>query len=350
MMSGVNRDLVHIGCYTAASGGAGEGITLARRDPTNGALTLLGVAAVTDSPSFLCRHPDLPVLYAANESDEGAVSAFAVADDGTLDPLGSRPTGGIHPCHVAVSPDGRHLASTNYDSGSFAVHPLARDGALGERADLVAHDGRGPHPERQEAPHAHQASWDSDGHLRVVDLGVDAVFRYAVEHGRTRLAGEPLRTPPGTGPRHLARGPGGWLYVAGELSAAVLAYEVDPATGAATERARVAASERSGLVQPSEIAVDPAGRFLYVANRGVDTIAVFALVDGLPRYLTEVPTGGRWPRHFVLWDDFLYVANERSHSVVAFEITGTTGVPVATGVILEVASPTCLTPPAVLVM
>jgi 6-phosphogluconolactonase len=344
----IDGDLVHIGCYTAASGGTGTGITLARRDRATGALTSLGVAAVTESPSFLCRHPDRPVLYAANELDAGAVSAFAVADDGALSPLGTRPTGGVHPCHLAVSPDGRYLAGTNYGSGSVFVHLLDPDGVPGERVDLVEHRERGPHPERQEAAHAHMASWDPDGHLRVVDLGADAVYRYAIEGGRLRAAGEPLRTPPGTGPRHLARGPGGWFYLAGELDATVAAYEVVPATGQPHERARVAASARGGPVQPSEIAVDAAGSFLYVANRGPDTISVFALQDGLPRYLTEVPTGGRWPRHFVVWDGFVYVANERSHTVATLQIAEPTGVPVATGAILEVASPTCVTPPVVL--
>jgi 6-phosphogluconolactonase (cycloisomerase 2 family) len=107
------------------------------------------------------------------------------------------------------------------------------------------------------------------------------------------------------------------------------------------ERARVAATAHSGHVQPSEIAVSADGRFLYLANRGPDTIATFALADGVPQYLAEVPTGGRWPRHFALSGRFLYVANERSDTVVTLEIPSS-GVPVATGSVLELGTPTCV--------
>jgi hypothetical protein len=43
-------------------------------------------------------------------------------------------------------------------------------------------------------------------------------------------------------------------------------------------------------------------------------------------------------------EGLLYVANERSHTVVTFEVPRT-GVPVATGAVLEVPSPTCIAPP-----
>src|SRR3954467_1453429 len=104
---GANGDHVFVGCYTADKGGGGEGIALLRRAPATGALTRLGVAARTPSPSFLTQHPTAPVLYAANELDAGTVSAFRVAADGSLTPLATRETGGVHPCHLAVSADGR---------------------------------------------------------------------------------------------------------------------------------------------------------------------------------------------------------------------------------------------------
>src|SRR3712207_582263 len=131
---GVNGELVYVGCYTGESGGKGEGITLLLRDPDSGALTRHGVVAHTPSPSFLAAHPARPVLYAVNELAEGTVSAFAIGDRGALSPLAVRSTGGQHPCHVAVTPDGRFLLSANYGSGSIAVHPLDADGVPGERA------------------------------------------------------------------------------------------------------------------------------------------------------------------------------------------------------------------------
>src|SRR5438105_2412744 len=67
--------------------------------------------------SWLTWHPRLPVLYAVHELAEGAVCAVALGPDDTPRVLGTLPTGGAAPCHLAVTPDGRHLLAANYGSG-----------------------------------------------------------------------------------------------------------------------------------------------------------------------------------------------------------------------------------------
>ncbi|MCX5067232.1 lactonase family protein [Micromonospora lupini] len=340
-------EIVHIGGYTAQSGGRGSGIVAAHRDPATGALTPLGTAAVTPSPSFLVRHPTRPVLYAVNELPDGEISAWQVGPDGALDALGSRSTGGAEPCHLAVLPDGDHLVAANYGGGSVAVFPLDVQGVPGERTDLVVHEGHGPDPERQDRAHAHMVSpGRGRGPLLAVDLGTDSVYRYDLDGASGRLVprGPRMRTAPGTGPRHLARHPDGRrCYLVGELDASVTAYESTD-DGALHQRGRVEASERAGHVQPSEVAVTPDGRFLYVANRGVGTIAVFNLADELPELVAEVDTGGEWPRHFALIGEHLYVADERADMVRVFRRDASTGVPAPVGEPVPVASPTCVLP------
>ncbi|MET8364645.1 lactonase family protein [Micromonospora sp. NPDC005194] len=340
-------EIVHIGGYTAQSGGRGSGIVAAHRDPATGTLTPLGTVAVTPSPSFLVRHPTRPVLYAVNELTDGEVSAWQVGPDGALDALGSRSTGGAEPCHLAVLPDGDHLVAANYGGGSVAVFPLDAQGVPGERTDLVVHEGHGPDPERQDRAHAHMVSpGRGRGPLLAVDLGTDSVYRYDLDGASGRLVprGPRMRTVPGTGPRHLARHPDGRrCYLVGELDASVTAYEVTD-DGALHQRGRVEASERAGHVQPSEVAVDPDGRFLYVANRGVGTIAVFDLAGELPDLVAEVDTGGEWPRHFALIGEHLYVADERADMVRAFRRDASTGIPAPVGEPVPVASPTCVLP------
>ncbi|WP_405090946.1 lactonase family protein [Micromonospora sp. NBC_01392] len=338
------HEVVHIGGYTAESDGRAEGIVAARRDPTTGALTPLGTVAVTPSPSFLARHPGQPVLYAVNELPEGGLSAFRVAPDGGLTALGVRPTGGAEPCHLAIAPDGRHVFVANYGGGSLAVFPLDADGVPGERTDLVRHEGHGADPERQEAAHCHMVSPDpAGGPLLAVDLGTDSVYRYDLDAASGRLVprGPRLRTPAGTGPRHLARHPDGrrcWLV--GELDATVTGYDLTP--DGLRQRVRVDASGRTGHVQPAGVAVGPDGNFLYVSNRGVGTVAVFALAGETPELVAEVDAGGGWPRHFALAGSHLYVADERADLVRVFRVDPGSGVPEPVGEPVPVASPTCV--------
>jgi 6-phosphogluconolactonase (cycloisomerase 2 family) len=334
-------ELVFVGCYTGEGGGKGEGVVLLRRDPRTGALTREGVAARTPSPSFLARHPDLPVLYAVNELAQGTVTAWTVEDDGTLTALAVQSTGGGHPCHLAVTSDGRHLVAANYGSGSVAVLPLDGAGAPGERTDLLAHDGSGPDRDRQEGPHAHMVAPDPSGReVLAVDLGADRVFRYVLDPVAGRLVAQEPAVPAaaGSGPRHLARHPDGTLYVVGELAGTITGYRPDPATGRLVAGPAVPTSAGPGPVYPSEVAVRRDGRFVYVANRGPDTVAVFA--DG--ERTAEVASGGEWPRHLVLAGDHLYVANERSHTVTTFAVGAEDGVPRAAFGPTAVPSPTCV--------
>jgi 6-phosphogluconolactonase len=334
---------VYVGGYTGDKGGGAEGITLLRRDPVSGVLTSLGVAARTPSPSFLAQHPTLPVLYAVNELEpDGTVSAFSVAADGGLTPLATRPTGGSDPAHVAVSPDGRFLLVANYSSGSVAVHPLDAEGAPGERSDLLGLTGAGPDPERQQGPHAHMAL-PTGGGVLIADLGSDRVWRSRLDplSGRLVTTEPAIVAKPGTGPRHLRIAPDGTVLLVGELAGTLSWYQpaADGSLGLAGE---TAASAVEGQNYPSEITMGRDGRFIYVANRGPNTVSAFAWDGERATMIAEVPTGGDWPRHMALLGDHLYVTNQLSHSVTTFRIDADSGVPTPQGEPTAEASPTCL--------
>jgi 6-phosphogluconolactonase (cycloisomerase 2 family) len=312
---------------------------LARRDPRTGALDEPVTVAETPAPSYLVRHPTLSVLYAVDERETGGVAAFAIGDDLGLVALGADATGGAFPCHLAVTGDGRHLVTANYGDGSITVHRLGEDGSL---ADLTAHHplGRasGADPQRQAGPHAHQVVPGEGDHLRVVNLGGDAVHVLRLDDG-VPLEVDRTLLRPGSGPRNFVAADG-FAYVCGELDASVTVFAVDAATGAWREHARVPGDSAGG--QLSEILLSADGRFLYVASRGPDTIATFALSDGQPRLVGEVSTGGAWPRQVTRVDDLLYVANERSHTVVVFRLDPASGLPAPTGCVRHVPSPTCV--------
>jgi len=341
---GANHEYVFLGCYTGESGGEGEGIALLRRDPATGELTRLGVVARTPSPSFLAQHPRLPVLYAVNELNAGTVSAFAVAEDASLTPLAVQSTGGSAPCHLAVSADARHLLVANYLSGDVSVHPLDADGVPGERCDLLRFEGQGPVADRQEGPHAHMVAPDPNGpDVLISDLGSDRVWRARLDpvSGRLTLVGAAIVATPGTGPRHLRYSIDGALLLVGELTGDLTWYRPDTSDGS-LQLAGGAASSSDKSNYPSELATGRDGRFVYVANRGPDTVAVFAWEPDGGTLIAEVATGGQWPRHLALLGDHLYVANERSQNVTIFRIDPDTGIPQSQGEPVAEGSPTCV--------
>lgn len=314
-----------IGTYTSAEGG-GTGIAAAAYDTGTGAITPGPVVAGVENPSYLAPHPSGATVYAVAEQDAGAVTAVAVGPDGTYEVLGSRSTGGSGPTHLSVHPSGRWLLSANYTSGSVAVHPIAQDGSLGERTDLITHSSPPPGPGRN-GPHAHQIVTAPDGgHVLAADLGTDTVYTYRLDESAGTLT-EVSRAAlaPGSGPRHLTFHPGGrFAYLACELDNTTVVCAYDPATGALTPGPGQPTGTGSGASYPAQLVVTGDGAYAYLANRGHNSLTRYAVEDdgAALRLLDTVPVGGDWPRQLALTPDgsLLLAANQRSSTVTVFRV------------------------------
>ncbi|MGA5410643.1 lactonase family protein [Streptomyces lavendulocolor] len=333
----------YIGSFTSAGG---RGVVAATVDRRTGALTVTGASDAVADPSFLVAAPAGDVLYAVGETEEGAVAAFDVT--GPAPRLLGRPApvGGAHPTHLALAHG--HALTANYGSGSVSALPLGPDGAPRPAARVLRHHGAGPHPERQAAPHAHQVVPAPGGRwVLSVDLGTDSVHVGALDPGTGVLTahGEtPMR--PGSGPRHLAFHPAAsHVYVLAELAPTLTVCRWDADTGVLAPVGEPVVLPTDALSHPSGIVAAPDGRFLWAAVRGDDTIAVLALDETgeRPRVVTTVPCGGHWPRDLALDPEGrrLYVANERSGDVTWFDIDPTTGVPGRAGS-LEAPAASCV--------
>ncbi|MFC8520254.1 lactonase family protein [Streptomyces sp. NPDC057257] len=323
--------LVLTGSYMKDTGGQGAGLTAVRLDPKTGALRpdpRLPAVPVTGA-SYLAAHPSSAVVYSTDETDPGAVRAVVRRSDGTPAPLGAPVgSGGANPCHLTVHPDGRWLLTANYGSdtapGSVAVHRLGPDGRVAELTDVAVHEGTGPVRGRQDGSHAHQVLFSPDGrYVLATDLGADAVFvhRLDTRTGRLRqIAVNRLR--PGSGPRHLAFAPDGVrVWSADELSCTLTCHRYDPATGTLTEASRVPATTSRDIVnQPGGIVASPCGRFVWVTNRGADTVAAFRATGTKLQPIGEVPSGGAWPRGLTPAADHLLVANQHSGTLAALRV------------------------------
>ncbi|HUF09010.1 MAG TPA: lactonase family protein [Rhodothermales bacterium] len=348
---------VYVGTYTR---GRSKGIYLLDLDLETGALRSRGLAAKSDSPSFLAVHPSRGTLYAVNSvakfggRDGGGVSAFRIdPNKRRLKLINSRPSLGAGPCYVALDSAGRNALVSNYAGGSVAVLPIDSDGSLGEATAFVQHEGSSVNPKRQEGPHAHSMNLDAgDRFALAADLGADKVFVYRFDPKTGTLApNDPAfaALKAGAGPRHLTFHPGGThVYVVNELDLTVTVFSYDAAHGVLSEVQTV--STLPGDAEPgystAEIRVHPTGRFLYASNRGHDTIAVFAIDpnSGELSSVEHAPTLGRTPRHFAIdpAGRFLLAANQDSDSVVVFRIDQETGGLTPTGETASVPSPVCI--------
>ncbi|MFD9888417.1 lactonase family protein [Amycolatopsis sp. NPDC059027] len=308
-------DLVLVGGYGPT------GIVIFRRSAT-GQLTHAGTLPM-ESPSWLTRHPALPMLYAANETADGAITSVRIEDSGTLIALDTVDSGGADPCHLAVTQDGRFLLCANYSSGSLAVFGLDSDGRITGRTDLVRHIGRGPAEGRQDSAHVHMAvpGIDDLGTIvSAVDLGTDEIRSYRLSPEGKLHEFAVSTVPSGTGPRQLIRRPGTDLaYVVGELAGTLVTMrEIRPG---AFEVVAVTPSTHAADTTPNLVAhVELDGDRLYLSSRGPDCVTEFTL-DPAALAVTDHPSGAE-PRHFALADGMCFVAAQNDDAITVFPLDG----------------------------
>jgi 6-phosphogluconolactonase len=355
--------LVYIGTYTGSDSKLGrrsQGIYRFSIDTHTGALTPAGVTTGIANPSWLALHPSGRTLYAGSEMREhgqrsgGAAVALAIdAASGDLSYLNDQLTLGAGPCFLSLDPTGHLLMVANYASGSLSVFPVRPDGFLEPASQVIQHSGSGPVADRQERPHAHCIIPDPTGCFALAaDLGIDQVCVYRIDLEAKRL--EPADPPgaslaPGAGPRHIAFHPNGrWLYVTGELDSTLTVFAWDAGQGKLHYVQAISSLPAGwqGVNYPAEVAVAPSGQFVYMSNRGHDSIAIFA-VDVTTGKLTPAghePSQGAFPRHFALdpTGAFMLVANQDGDTLVVFRADPRTGKLTPTGRTVTVPMPVCV--------
>ena len=341
----------YIGTYTKS--GKSQGVYVSKLDTETGKLAAVELAGEAPSPSFVALSPDGKFLYAAIEAGGGAVAAFAVGAGGKLTKLNQQATGGDGTCHVWVDATGRNVLAANYGGGSIACLRTNADGSLGERSAFVQFEGSGPNLQRQEKPHGHAIYSDAANQIvHACDLGTDNVwtFRFDAAKGTLTPTDPPSgKVPPGGGPRHLAIHPGGkYAYANNELSLSVTAFARDTKTGALTAvqtLPTVPEGTPTAGVSTAEIFCHPTGQWLYVSNRGHDTIAVYAIgAEGKLTWIENAPAQVKVPRGFGIDPSgkWLITAGQEDDRIAVLKIDPSTGQLTPTGQTAEVGSPVCI--------
>jgi 6-phosphogluconolactonase len=368
--------LLYVGTYTNNAQGS-KGIYGWRFDAATGRVASLGLAAETDSPSWVVVHPSKRFLYAANElpppeagGPTGAVTAFSIeAASGRLTQIGRVKTNGLAPAHMLVDPTGKWAIVGNYGNGagsegtSIAVFAIGDDGRLAatprafvphvpkpKRLDPAAPPPRNGNPPTSH-PHCVLLSPDSR-FLFVAEKGFDEIVVYRFDAATGALT---PNTPPAVeatrfraAPRHLAFGKDGtFLYVCYEAGRAVSTYAYDASNGTLSPKDTVATLPPGAPPTGScaEIEVHPDGRYLYVSNRGHNSLALLAIdpSDGTLTLEGVFPVGGT-PRNFKIdpTGNYVFAEGQNNGVTVVFTIDRPTGMLTKTDVTLDSPAPVCI--------
>ena len=342
----------YVGCYTTAErDGRGKGINVYRVNRRTGDFRHVQLVGGLENPSFLALSRDGRFLYSVH-GDRSEANAFAVdRRSGKLRHINHRPTGGYNPVHLALDASGKFLAVANYGSDSLAALPVNADGSLGACSTLTTVTGTlGPHRVQQRGMYPHDIPLDPTGRFFYVPCkGSDVVIAYSLDRKRGVLKeASRVTARPSAGPRHIAFHQSKALaWVVNELNSTITTYRLDRKTGALKPLQVIPSCPESftGYSTGAEIAVERGGRFVYVSNRGHDSIGVFA-VDAAKGTLSPrqwVPSGGTVPRFFAFdpAERFLYCANQGGHSIVVYR-RGRDGLLTPAGVRIRVPSPACI--------
>lgn len=344
-----------IGTYTS---GKSEGIYVYKFNSTTAGNSLVSVTK-TSNPSYLAVSPNKKMVYAVNENADstmhtvgGNISAFSFKN-GKLTELNKQPSGGKHPCYVAVDKTGKWVFAGNYTSGSVGLLKIKKDGSLDTLKQVIQHSGRGPNTERQQGPHVHATFLSADNTvLFVPDLGIDKVIIYPFNAATGKLQTAKntfIESDAGSGPRHIDISTNGkYLYMIQEMFGAVAVYQKNSTAGyKQIQTHSILPLTYRGPAGGADIHISPDGKFLYCSNRGLsNTIAIFSInpKNGTLSLLDNVYTQGVKPRNFNFspGGNFLLVANQESDNVVIFKRDKKTGLLTDTGKRIDVPNPVCV--------
>ena len=348
--------LLYVGTYTQPSPkttSESKGIYAWRFDSKTGALSSIGLVAETKNPAHVWGSPDGRFLYAVNWSTGDAsgdtVSAFAINHkSGALTLLNKVSSHGESPNQIVLDPTGKIAVTVTYNGGTITAFAVESDGKLTE-AIFTEKPGDAPLSPKQPGPRAHGIVFSKDSRWAyIATVGLDRLYTYRVDPAkRTFARAEPpsvTMNAAGSGPRRLQLHPNGrFLYVNHETDSKVSVFTVDGAKLTQIQTLSTLPADYSGNNSTAEIQIDQTGKWLYVTNRGHDSMAHYAVdaVKGTLTFVGHIPSGGRTPRNITIdpTNHYLVAANQNGENIVVFRIDEKTGNLTPTGATAQVPQP-----------
>ena len=277
-------------------------------------------------------------LYTTSElPDSGGIRKFTLTDNKWIEKWHCASSGaGTAHLTTATGGDDEYLLCANY-----VGHTLDLFTTSGILLQSIQINGSGPFEGRQEGSHPHFVS-QHEGVIYLCDLGGDKIHTYILKGGELSEVAV-IRTPPGSGPRHLAFG-NKMIYCLCELSNEVLIlnhneiiqkFSILPhpslATGKHADFEQPASGGEIALYGGNLITTS---RFL---PRDTDVIQICTLKDGMYENCKFYDLKDRAPWHFDTMDGVICIAFQWSNMVVLYNLDDMTEIRR-----LEIPSPSCV--------
>jgi 6-phosphogluconolactonase len=295
-----------------------------RLEPTNGKLTAVETIAVKGQPGALAVDPKKQFLFASLRTTDSLASFRIDPATGKLKPLSTaRLPKGENAAYVGTDRTGRWLLSASYAAGKVVVHRIQDDGKIQTPAvQTVA-----------TAKTAHCTVTDPDNRFVFVPhVSANAVYQFRLDKasGKLKEAGKARGGKAKAGPRHLAFHPKLKVaFTSDEQGSSITAYRFSSKEGLMpVQTLSTLPADFKGKNTTAEVKVHPSGKFVWVSNRGHDSLAGFAIAAGSGKLtaLGQTPTE-KTPRSFDVSPDgrFVLAAGEGSGKLAVYQVDGETG-------------------------
>lgn len=336
---------VWFGGYTSHDS---KGIYTANVEKNENDIKLVDVKNIVeiDRPTYFQLVGDLLFTIIQNGGQSG-IATYRIKD-GKAKQLDTYFHEGAAPCYISVDSQKHLVFTANYHLATINVFSYDENGKLTFITNDT-HEGHGPRAEQDQA-HPHFFDETPAGNLVSCDLGIDAVDFYKLDGDKLKhLARYQMEN--GFGTRHLVFSPDGkTMYIVGELSSQVNVARLNENTWKFEDVAtyKTIPDDFSDHNGAAAIRISKDGKFIYISNRGHDSITVFKVLDdGKLELVQRISVFGSFPRDFN-WDKdekYLVVANQNTNNATLYRRNSETGnltpiqkdipVPEATRVLFE---------------
>lgn len=336
---------VWFGGYTSHDS---KGIYTANVEKKEDDIKLVDVKNIVEivRPTYFQLVGDLLFTIIQN-GDQSGIATYRIKD-GKAKQLDTYFHEGAAPCYISVDSQKHLVFTANYHLATINVFSYDENGKLTFITNDT-HEGHGPRAEQDQA-HPHFFDETPAGNLVSCDLGIDAVDFYKLDGDKLKhLARYQMEN--GFGTRHLVFSPDGkTMYIVGELSSQVNVARLNENTWKFEDVAtyKTIPDDFSDHNGAAAIRISKDGKFIYISNRGHDSITVFKVLDdGKLELVQRISVFGSFPRDFN-WDKdekYLVVANQNTNNATLYRRNSETGnltpiqkdipVPEATRVLFE---------------